>query len=328
MKALQFDAIGEPATVLALRDIPMPNPAAGEILLHVQARSINPSDLAFIRGGYGIRPKLPSGAGFEAMGVVSGHGEGITAQDIPLGTRVAFTALNGAWQEYVSVSAKTVIPLPAAIPDEVGAQMFVNPLTAWAMLHECKLEAGDWLLLTAGASTFSQLVVQLAAAEGIKVICTVRRDDFTERLLKIGATAVVNTTKENLQARVKELTGRGAKAALEAIGGTAGAEALESLARNGIMLVYGMLSLEPIPVNSAIVIFKQLTIRGFWLTEWMKSTSAEVQFKAVSTLLSHFGSGKLTVSVDAKYTLDEWKEAVLHAEKPGRGGKILIVNEK
>lgn len=325
MKAVQFDTVGEPAQVLTLRDIPQPAPQEGEILVRVKAHSINPSDLAFIRGGYGIRPKPPCGAGFEAMGVVEAHGSGVDATKIPAGTRVSFTALNGAWQEYVCIHAATVIPLPPTISDEVGAQMFVNPLTAWAMLHECNLKAGDWLLLTAGASTFSQLVLQLAVEQGIKVICTVRRDDFTEHLTKLGAAAVVNTAKENLQQRVKELTGRGAHAALEAIGGTAGAEAVECLTRGGTMLIYGMLSLEPIPLNSAIMIFKQLTVRGFWLTEWMKTADAATQHKAASTLIKLFASGKLSVTIDATYALEDFMKAVVHAEQQGRGGKVLIV---
>lgn len=325
MKAVQFDTIGEPAEVLMLLDIPQPTPQEGEVLVRVKARSINPSDLAFIRGGYGIRPKPPCGAGFEAMGVVEAHGAGVDAAKLPAGTRISFTALNGAWQEYVCIPAATVIPLPPSISDEIGAQMFVNPLTAWAMLHECNLKTGDWLLLTAGASTFSQLVLQLAVEQGIKVICTVRRDDFTEHLTKLGAAAVINTEKEHLQERVKELTGRGAHAGLEAIGGKAGAEAIESLTRGGTMLVYGMLSLEPIPINSAILIFKQLTVRGFWLTEWMKSTDAATQRTAASALIKLFASGKLNVTIDAAYALEDFNKAVLHAEQPGRGGKILIV---
>lgn len=326
MKAVQFDTVGEPAEVLSLREIPQPTPQEGEILVRVKARSINPSDLAFIRGNYGIRPKPPCGAGFEAMGVVEAHGAGVDAAKLPGGTRVSFTALNGAWQEYVCVAAATAIPLPPTVSDEVGAQMFVNPLTAWAMLHECKLQAGDWLLLTAGASTFSQLVLQLAVEQGIKVICTVRRDDFTEHLTKLGASAVVNTAKENLQARVKELTKYGAHAALEAIGGKAGAEAIESLRRGGTILIYGMLSMEPIPLNSAILIFKELTVRGFWLTEWMKTADPVTQLKAAfHTLITLFASGKLNVTIDATYSLDDFKKAVVHAEQPGRGGKVMIV---
>ncbi len=325
MKAVQFDTVGEPAQVLTLRDIPQPTPQEGEILVRVKARSINPSDLAFIRGQYGIRPKPPCGAGFEAMGVVEALGAGVDSAKIPAGTRVSFTALTGTWQEYVCIPAATVIPLPDGISDEVGAQMFANPVSAWAMLHECNLKAGDWLLLTAGASTFSQLVLQLAVEQGIKVICTVRRDDFTEHLTKLGAAAVVNTAKESLQQRVKELTGRGANAALEAIGGTAGAEAVESLTRGGTMLVYGMLSSENIPLNSGILIFKQLTVRGFWLTEWMKTTDATTQYKAASTLIKLFASGKLNVTIDATYVLEDFMKAITHAEQQGRGGKVIIV---
>lgn len=325
MRAVQFDTIGNPAEVLYLRDVPVPSPQAGEVLLRAKVRAINPSDIAYIQGGYGIKPKPPCGAGFEGMGVVEAHGEGVDAAKFPKGMRVSFTSLTGVWQEYVAVHAATLIPLPDAVSDETGAQIFVNPFTAWAMLHECGLKAGDWLLLTAGASVFCQLVLQLAVARGINVICTVRRDDFTEHLLKLGAKAVVNTAKEDVRVRVKELTKYGANAALESIGGEAGAHALESLTRGGIMLVYGMLSFQPIPMNSAVVIFKQLTVRGFWLTTWMQTAPKDVQHAAAKELLTLFATGKLTAPVDATFDLAEIKEAVIRSETPGRAGKVLLV---
>jgi NADPH:quinone reductase-like Zn-dependent oxidoreductase len=325
MEALQFDSIGDPAQVLVLRDIPKPTPKAGEVLIRVQARTINPSDLVYVRGNYGIRPKPPCGAGFEGMGVVELHGEGVDAASLLVGQRVSFTTLDGAWQEYVIANPHTVIPLPDSVSDEAGAQLFVNPLTAWAMLHECELERGDWLLLTAGASTFSQIVLQLAHARGIQTICTVRRDDHVAHLLALGAAAVVNTEKESLQARVRELTGRGVKRVLEAVGGKAGADALETLERGGQMLIYGMLSFEPMPLNSALLIFKTLTVRGFWLTEWFKTAERHVQEAAAAAMLERIASGELTLPVEATYPLASFKEAIAHAEGAGRGGKVLFV---
>jgi NADPH:quinone reductase-like Zn-dependent oxidoreductase len=325
MRSVQFDHVGNPADVLSLRDIPIPTPQAGEILIRAKVRAINPSDIAFIQGGYGIKPKLPSGAGFEGMGVVEAHGEGVDAAKFPKGMRVSFTALNGVWQEYVAAPAQNLIPLPDAVSDETGAQIFVNPFTAWAMLHECGLQKGDWLMLTAGASVFSQLVLQLAVERGINVICTVRRDDFTEHLKKLGAAAVINTASENLRARVKELTKYGVKAVLEAVGGETGADALECLTRGGTMLIYGMLSWKPIPVNSAVMIFKSLTVRGFWLTTWMQTAPADVQRTAAKELLTLFATGKLNAPVDAAFDLADFKQAVLRAEEPGRLGKVLLV---
>ncbi len=325
MRAVQFDAVGNPAEVLVLRDVPTPTPQAGEVLLRAKARAINPSDIAYIQGGYGIKPKPPCGAGFEGMGVIEAHGEGVDAAKFPKGMRVSFTSLTGVWQEYVAVPTQNLIPLPEAVSDETGAQMFVNPFTAWAMLHESGLQQGDWLLLTAGASVFCQLVVQLAVARGINVICTVRRDDFTAYLLGLGAKAVVNTTTADLRAKVKELTKYGVNAVLESIGGEQGAEALECLTRGGTMLIYGMLSWKPIPINSAIMIFKSLNVRGFWLTTWMQTAPREVQRAAATELLTLFATGKLTAPVDATFDLANFKEAVLRSETPGRAGKVLLV---
>jgi NADPH:quinone reductase-like Zn-dependent oxidoreductase len=325
MRAVQFDITGNPADVLLLRDVPTPTPQSGEVLIRAKARAINPSDIAYIQGGYGIKPKPPCGAGFEGMGVIEARGEGVDAAKFPNGMRVGFTALNGVWQEYVATPAINLIPLPDAVNDETGAQIFVNPFTAWAMLHECGLQSGDWLMLTAGASVFSQLVVQLAVQRGIKVICTVRRDDATEHLNSLGAAAVINTNTEDLRARVRELTKYGVKAALEAVGGTTGAEALECLTRGGTMLIYGMLSWQPIPINSALMIFKSLTVRGFWLTTWMQTAPADVQRTAAQELLTLFATGKLTAPVDATFDLAEFKEAVIRSETPGRAGKVLLV---
>jgi NADPH:quinone reductase-like Zn-dependent oxidoreductase len=325
MRAVQFDTTGNPADVLVLRDVPTPTPAAGEVLIRAKVRAINPSDVAFIKGAYGIKPHPPCGAGFEGMGVIEAHGEGVDPARYPKEMRVSFTAMNGVWQEYITATASTLIPLPDAISDETGAQMIVNPFTAWAMLHECGLQSGDWLMLTAGASAFSQLVLQLAVQRGINVICTVRRDDVTEQLKTMGAAAVINTATEDLRVRVKELTKYGVKAVLEAIGGEAGAQALECLTRNGIMLIYGMLSWQPIPMHSGLMIFKHLTVRGFWLTTWMQTAPAELQRTAAKELLTLFATGKLTASVDATFDLADFKEAVIRSETPGRAGKILLV---
>ena len=109
MKELIFDHTGTPQEVLYLKESVMPQAKAHEVLIRVTARNINPSDIMFVRGMYGITPKLPSSAGFEACGVVE---KGDEAGKVPAGTRVMFTAI-GTWKEYVCVPAALVIPVPA-----------------------------------------------------------------------------------------------------------------------------------------------------------------------------------------------------------------------
>ena len=321
MKSIIFEKAGRPEEVLQLKEVPIPTPAAGEVLIKVMASPVNPSDVMFVQGMYGIRPQLPSGAGFEGCGVVEAVGEGVT---LPAGTRVAFTTI-GAWSEYVVASAKAIFPLPPTMPFEIGAQIFVNPFTAWAMLHDSGLQAGQWLILTAGGSTFAQLVIQMAAGKGINVICTVRRDSQTEQLLALGAAAVVNTEKEFLPKRVKELTGGAmADCCFDATGGDVSALALNSLRQRGKMLVYGMLSLKETPVNNGLMIFKGLTIQGFWLTEWLSSAPREVRQQAAQEVIAMLNDGTLKVQVAATYPLTDTVKAVVDSQKEGRSGKILI----
>ena len=169
MKELIFDQTGTPQEVLYLKESEMPQAKPHEVLIRVTARNINPSDIMFVRGMYGITPKLPSSAGFEACGVVEKSDE---SGKVPVGTRVMFTAI-GTWKEYVCVPAALVIPVPSQMPDSVACQAFVNPMTAYGMIEDAGLEAGQWLLLTAGASAPEVLV-----------------QDVITRLRALGATSI------------------------------------------------------------------------------------------------------------------------------------------
>jgi NADPH:quinone reductase-like Zn-dependent oxidoreductase len=327
MLAVQIRRIGTPHEALTVTELPLPEPQAGEVRIRVQARPINPSDIMFIRGMYGIRPHPPSGVGFEAMGTVESLGEGV--EGISVGQRVSFTAL-GTWQEYVCVHAKTLIPLPDSIDNDTAAQLYINPCTAWAMLHDLEhsdgLRSGDWLLQTAGASAFGRMIIRLATLRGIKTISTVRRSEQKEHLYAAGADAVVDVSSENLIRRVLALTGeKGVRHAIDAVAGKAGAEVLKVLSYGGVMYCYGALSLEEIPVNAGLVIFKALTIKGFWLTDWMKRVDSTTRKQVLTSLIDLFSTGALTAPVEARYPLGDIHNAVDHAERTGRTGKVLLV---
>ncbi|MEO1052001.1 MAG: zinc-dependent alcohol dehydrogenase family protein [Bacteroidota bacterium] len=321
MKSVQFEALGLPKDILKVKDVATPEPGPGEVRVKVATCNINPSDVMFVQGLYGIRPELPAVGGFEAAGSIDKCGEGV---ELPVGMRVIFTAI-GVWQEYVIVPAKTIIPTPEGMSDEIACQAFVNPYTAYGMLKESGLEAGQWLMLTAGGSAFGQFVIQLCKQKGINTLCTVRRDDQVEDLKALGATVVVNTEAEDLQKAVKEHTERrGVDYIFDAVGGTLGAKALDCLTQGGTMLVFGLLSLRPIPLNSGIMIFKDLTVKGFWLTTWMTSLNKEEKIEVTKAVLGMLATEQLKTKIEAKYGLDEVVKAVEHADSPGRTGKVIL----
>lgn len=321
MKAVLFENIGIPQEVLQLKEIDKPTPGPGEICVKVAKANIVPADIMFIRGMYGLRPHPPQIAGFEACGAVDSCGEGV---DMPVGSKVIFTQ-QGVWAEYVCVAANTVIPQPPTMPDQVATQAFINPLTAYGMLIKADLEEGDFLLITAAASAFSKFVIQFAAARGINVIGTVRRDEQKDELLALGAHTIINEQTENLYKAVKAATdGAMAKSAFDAVGGELGDKVLNCLQTDGLLQVYGLLSLKPIPLNSGLLIFKGLTVKGFWLTTWFMSLSGDERRSIIPKVLGMLATNQLKADVEAEYKLEEWEKAIAHMEGPGRNGKILF----
>jgi len=321
MKAAIFEQTGNPNEVIHVKEIPVPEPGPGEVRIRVSACNINPSDVMFVHGLYGIRPQLPAVGGFEATGVVDHCGQGIS---LPKGMPVIFTAI-GVWQEYVVIPAKTVFPAPKNMSAEIACQAFVNPFTAYGMLEASGLREGQFLMLTAGGSAFSKFVIQIANKRGIKVICTVRRDDLNEELIKLGATAVINTETEILYKRVKQITdGQGIDYVFEAVGGKTGEKAMECLKIGGTMIVYGLLSLQSTPMNNGLILFKDLTIKGFWLSTWMANLSKEDKVSVSNEVFGMLSKSELKIDIEKRYPLDEIKNAIQHSEKTGRTGKIIL----
>jgi NADPH:quinone reductase-like Zn-dependent oxidoreductase len=322
MRAIIFDTPGKPDTILSLRDVPAPDPKPGEVRLKVIASPINPSDIMFVQNLYGIRPVLPgSGAGFEGVGIVDACGEGV---EVPVGTRASFTGV-GAWAEYVIASAKTLIPVPDSMPDDIAAQLFVNPFTAYAMVLESGVQPGDYLMLSAAGSAFGKMVIQVCQMKGIKTIGTVRRPDMIADLKALGADEIIDTSTENPVKRVKEITdGKGVACILEAVAGSSAAQLLPCLSSGGKMMVYGSLSLQDIPLNAGVLIFKEISIQGFWLTTWVRRADPAHKKEVFTNTIELLASGKMQLPVEATYGLDQIAEAVRHADAPGRTGKVLI----
>ncbi|WP_080059307.1 zinc-dependent alcohol dehydrogenase family protein [Spirosoma aerolatum] len=321
MKRVVFDQIGKPFDILKTADTPLPEPSPNEVRIKVIAAPINPSDIMFVQNLYGIRPKLPSGAGFEGVGVVDALGEGVQMRT---GMRVSFTSI-GTWADYAIAHHRSLIPVPDAMSDDVAAQLFVNPFTAYAMVQDSKVPEGGWLMLTAAGSAFGKMVIQLCKMRGIKTIGTVRRDDLNQELKALGLTEVVNVETESLTDRVKEITeGAGVTCVLDAVGGHTASEALKCLGKGGTMLIYGVLSLQDPQINAGLMIFRGLTVKGFWLTDWMHRVDSQTRQEVAQQVISLLASGQIQLPVEASYSLDQIIEAIDHAERHGRWGKILV----
>jgi NADPH2:quinone reductase len=325
MRALQYEAFGNPIEQVELVETPKPQPSAGEILIRLTHRTVNPADLLAIEGLYAILPDtFPAVPGGEAAGEVEALGEGVTG--FKVGQRVIPLGGGGKWQESITVPAQQVLPVPNSISSATAAQLIVNPVSAYVMLlEELALKEGQWLLQTAAGSTLGRIVIQLAKVKGIKTVNLVRRREQVAELLALGGDAVLSTQDDTILDHILEVTGDGAHGAIDAVGGETGALALKGLRRGGTMLSYGLLSGQPIPVDAEHLLFNGTGLRGFWLGAWFGKQSQPHFAEVLTQLMTLMAQGQITPPVEAAYDLADFKDAFEHMQQPGRSGKILLV---
>lgn len=323
MMTVRFAEFGEPAAVLNVEELPPPAMTEGQALVRITARPINPADLLTVRGRYGLLPQLPATPGGEAAGTIEDPG------DCPLapGDRVVLLGVTGTWQQYLSVDCDRLVKVPTGVDDDTAAQAFLNPLSAWAMLESLDAHPGQWLLQSAAGAALGRLVIQMARTRGLRTVNIIRRAGQESELTDLGADAVIESDGEGLVEAVREATGDdGVLFALDTVGGKLGGEMLRCLAPGGTMIVHGSLAgREPIPVQAGRFLTRSLTMRGFWLNEWLGRTPLAQQRQALTSLLDQFATGHLATGPVERWPLEDIVEAVKAAEEPGRNSKILLV---
>ena len=323
MKALQFEQYGDPLEVLKLKEVPDLQPGPDEIRIKMTYRSINPSDLYLIMGDYGIKPKLPATPGFEGTGYIDMIGGNM--KQYKIGQRVVPLGIPGTWKEQLLLKQGQFVLIPDELSDQSAAQLIINPSTAWILCtRELPLKKNKWLLQTAAGSTLGRIVLQIAKLKEFKTINFVRRRAQVEELLDLGADAVICTEDEDVVDQVLKVTRKGAHAGIDAVGGRTGALALESLRPGGILIAYGLLSRGRTSIDTGDMIFKETTIRGFWLNSWFRKTAPDKILNTFNELMDLITSEQIVPPVDAEYDLAEFKAAIKHSLASGRHGKVLL----
>ena len=222
--------------VLEWRDIPVPQPKDGEIVMKVRASAMNRGELVVGGAVHGGPEKL---GGNEAAGEISAVGAGVT--QFKIGDKV-FGRVRGGFAEYATAPAHQILPLPACLTFEQAASIPVSFITAYEMIYPPygKLKAGEWLLITGASAGAGAACIQIAKMLGAKTIGTSGSAAKLEKLKAIGLDVAINTRKPDFSANVKEVTGgKGVDLAVNLVGGTVFAECLKSLARKGRVAVVG-----------------------------------------------------------------------------------------
>ncbi len=286
---------------------------------------VHPSDLNLIQGVYGIRPELPAIPGGEASAIVDAIADDV--DELAVGDHVILRSRIGAWRDTAMIDTADCFRVPPEIDLTQAAMLAINPTTAWRMLADfAELKPGDWILQNAANSAVGRCVIQLANALGLRTINMVRRESLVDELTALGADAViVDDGEKSTGERVTELMGDSpAQLALNAVGGDSALRLMAWLAPGGIHVTYGAMGLRPLKVPNSFLIFKNIQLRGFWLTEWQRHSSRESIDGMLSEVASHMAAGRLRMPIAAIYRPDQCSEAMSAAAGASRNGKILF----
>jgi NADPH:quinone reductase-like Zn-dependent oxidoreductase len=279
-------------------------------------------DLLTIAGQYAVRPPLPAVPGSEALGRVLAVGDGVT--HIAPGDRVVMMSREN-WVQRKKIKAGEAIPIAVDADPLQLAMLKINPPTAYLMMTRYQqLTPGDWIIQNAANSAVGGYLICLAKAQGLRTINVVRRADLAVELRERGADVAL-VDGPDLAQRVRAAIGDGKlPLAIDAVAGDATGRLAECLCEGGVLVNYGFLSEMPCAVDPHQIVFRAITLTGFWLVKFLASMTPEERASLYADLAERVADGELKADIEAVYDIDDSIRALEHAARAARGGKILI----
>jgi len=312
-----------PHEIIEAVEFSQPELQEGEVLLELLAAPINPSDVLTLTGDYGILPPLPAIGGNEGVAKVVEHGPGVTSP--ALEQTILLPVGIGTWATHMVAKASALTPLPNEADPLQLSMITINPPTASLLLSEfVDLQEGDWVIQNAANSGVGNYLVQLAKMKGFKTVNVVRRESLIDPLKAQGADVVV-VDSENLHEEVAAQTEGGEiKLGIDAVGGSGTARLGNCLANDATLVNYGMMSGKPCVLSPQVIVFKGVTVKGFWLAKWFKSATKDQQMSLYGELTQLVATGKLHAPIHASYAVKDIKQAVEVASQGERNGKVIM----
>jgi len=323
MKAIQCVEWGGPER-LRLVDCPLPEPAAGEVRIRIEAAGVNFPDALIVQRKYQVQPPLPFVPGAEVAGTIDAVGEGVTRLE-PGQRVVAFVGIGG-FAEYVCASQAQAAPLPASIDATVAAGFTLAYATSQhALIERGQLQRGDTLLVLGAGGGVGLAAVELGKLAGARVIAAASSADKLQAARGCGAGEVIDYTQTDLREAVKSLTdGRGVDVVFDPVGGRYTVEALRTLGWRGRLLVVGFAAGEipQIPLN--LLLLKELSAVGVYWGEFAKRDPAG-NGKLLAQLFGWLAQGLLRPHVSKAYPLAEAPQALQDLLARRAVGKLVIL---
>lgn len=329
MKAIGIRDYGG-ADRLQLVELPRPRPRPGEVLIKVAHAGVNFVDIDMRRGFYRdsrvYGTRLPMVLGMEGAGQIVALGEGVISHRV--GELVTWCLGRGTYAEYVTVPAWRLVGVPPGVPMPVASALMLQGMAAHYLTHSAfQLKKGHFCLVHAAAGGVGQLLVQLAKMRGAIVIATVGSREKAELANARGADYTIIYTQEDFPPLVRDLTeGRGVDVVYDSVGRDTFAGSLKSLRRRGTCVLFGgssgmVRNIEPRDLAEAGSVF----LTRPYLADYLADRN-EIELRA-GDLFRAAATGRLVVSIDREYKLEEARLAheAIEARRPR--GKVLLTVE-
>ncbi|KAM7279298.1 hypothetical protein ACFE04_006432 [Oxalis oulophora] len=302
-KAVVYEQHGSPDSVTRVIELPPVEVKAKDVCVKMLASPINPSDINRIEGVYPVRPPVPAVGGYEGVGEVYSVGSEVEHL-LPGDWVIPSPPSSGMWQTYVVKEHSVWHKVDKASPMEYAATVTVNPLTALRMLEDfVTLNPGDSVVQNGATSIVGQCIIQLARFQGIHNINIIRDRagsvEVKEKLKELGADQVFTESELNVK-NVKSLLDTLPEPCLgfNCVGGNSASLVMKFLRQGGTMVTYGGMSKKPITVSTSAFIFKDISLRGFWLQKWLGSDKAQECRNMIDYLLCLVREGKLKYEME------------------------------
>ncbi len=307
------------------KEIPTPAPQKGQVLVRIEAASLNFPDLLIVQNKYQMKPDLPFVPGSEYAGVIEAVGEGVT--DLKVGQSVACLSGTGGFGTHTLAPAKLCMPLPPGFPAvDAAAFIMIYATSHHALIDRAALKAGETVFILGAAGGVGTAAIQIAKAAGARVIAAASTDEKCALCKTLGADETINYTTQNMREVLKVLTeGKGPDVIYDPVGGDFAEPAFRSIAWRGRYLVVGFASgpIPALPFNLALL--KGASIVGVF---WGDFARREPQANAamMAELAKWYAQGKVKPVIDRTMPMSELKAAYAHMGSRGVMGKLVMVN--
>jgi NADPH2:quinone reductase len=321
MRAITIRGGKGDAAALEIESVPVPELAAGQVLIRVRAAGVNRPDLLQRAGRYPPPPGASPILGLEVAGEIAAVGAGV--ERWREGDRVAALLGGGGYAEYALVDARHVLPVPANLDFVQAAGLPETVFTVWANVFEGgRLQRGETLLVHGANSGIGVTAIQMAKAAGARVFATARGPDKVAKAREIGADLAVDAAAGDWAAAVK--SAGGVDVILDMVGADYFGRNIDVLAPGGRLVVIAFLTGAVAELNLVALMTRRLTVTGSTLRARDATEKARLARAVEEHVWPWVASGAVRVPVDQVFPLERAADAHACLERGAQFGKVVL----